>query len=81
MAEGGRKLRCMFADLVEKIADAPDEDSRIPQISIVAHFFGAGAIKKDFTVKIKVTSTTTVVTISAAAGGVTKTATLTVKQR
>jgi hypothetical protein len=44
-------------------------------------FFGAGAIKKDFTVKTKVTSTTTVVTISAASGGVTKTATLTVKQR
>jgi hypothetical protein len=44
-------------------------------------FFGAGAIKKDFTVKTKVISSTTVVTISAASGGVTKTATLTVKQR
>jgi len=41
----------------------------------------AGAIKKDFIVKTKLTSTTTVVTISAASGGVAKSATLTVKQR
>jgi hypothetical protein len=41
----------------------------------------AGAIRKDFSVKTKVTSTTTVVTISAASGGVTKSAALTVKQR
>jgi len=44
-------------------------------------FFGTGAIRKDFTVKTKMTGATTVVTISAASGGVTKTATLTVKQR
>ena len=44
MTQRGRELRRMLVDLVEKVAHPPDEDPGIPEIAVVAHFFGLGAV-------------------------------------
>ena len=41
----GRLHRTVASDVVQKIADDPDEDSGVPQVPVAAHLFGAGTIR------------------------------------
>ena len=40
-----RHLRRELSHVVEKIADAPHEDPRVPEIAVASHHLGAGAIR------------------------------------